>query len=189
MAYYKKNASADLAEANWNERTCVRRQGGFLVDKNSLPDGMKVLPKGAVMCAKSDGKAAFVKTAVASAAVASAATFVKLVKGHGFKVGDTVNGSAISAISTTAQNYDTLTVAALTAGIEEGGIVCSSFGDGILGLNYAPVVIDDVPTCTVTLQAYEIDESTLPYKINAAVKEGLTSRHSFISVPPSATTD
>lgn len=176
-------SNADLIkEANWNERTCERRQGGFMIDKTSLPSGMKVLPKGAVM-ALSSGIAIYVKTAQAQADAASAATSLRVKKGHDLVVGDTIAGSTISAINTSNANYDTLTVTALSAAVTADDVLNSSLGDGIVGLNYAPVVIDDQPSCTITLQAYDIDEATMPYEfgINSAIKEGLTSRHSFLN--------
>lgn len=176
-------SNADLIkEANWNERTCERRQGGFMIDKTSLPSGMKVLPKGAVM-ALSSGIAIYVKTAQAQADAASAATSLRVKKGHDLVVGDTIAGSTISAINTSNANYDTLTVTALSAAVTADDVLNSSLGDGIVGLNYAPVVIDDQPSCTITLQAYDIDEATMPYEfgINSAIKDGLTSRHSFLN--------
>lgn len=170
-----------IGEANWNERTCVRRQGGFMIDKDSLPVGMKVLPKGAVMAIDANSKAVFVKTAEAQADAASAATSLKVKKGHDLVVGDKIAGSTISAINTSNAGYDTLTVGALSASVTAGDILNSDLGNGIVGLNYAPVVIDDAPSCTITLQAYDIDEDTMPYKINAAIKSGLTSRHAFLN--------
>lgn len=180
---YHNSANPTLiGEANWNERTCVRRQGGFMIDKDSLPVGMKVLPKGAVLAIDaSTSKAVFVKTAVAQADAASSATSLKVKKGHDLVVGDKIAGSTISAINTSNASYDTLTVGALSASVSADDVLNSDLGDGIVGLNYAPVVIDEAPSCTVTLQAYDIDESTLPYAINAAIKSGLTSRHSFLN--------
>ena len=177
-------SNADLIkEANWNERTCERRQGGFMIDKTSLPSGMKVLPKGAVMALNASGNAIYVKTAQAQADAASAATSLRVKKGHDLVVGDTIAGSTISAINTSNANYDTLTVSALSAAVTADDVLNTSLGNGIVGLNYAPVVIDDQPSCTITLQAYDIDEATMPYEfgINSAIKEGLTSRHSFLN--------
>lgn len=172
-----------IKEANWNERTCERRQGGFTIDKTSLPTNMKVLPKGAVIALNSSGNAILVKTAQAQADAASAATSLKVKKGHNLVVGDVIAGSTISAINTSNSSYDTLTVTALGSAITANDVLNTSLGEGIVGLNYAPVVIDDQPTCTVTLQAYDIDEDTMPYAfgLNATIKEGLTSRHSFLN--------
>lgn len=179
---YYESSTSTIPEANWNERTCERRQGGYNIDKDSLPAGLKILPKGAVMAINSSGKAILVKTAKTTAAAAANATSVKLEKGHGFVVGDTINGSAISAINTSNDSYDTCTIAALASAVESGEVVNSGFGNGIVGLNYAPVVIKGDPSCTITLQAYDIDESTLPYPVNSAIKEALTPRHSFLVI-------
>lgn len=179
---YYETSQSTIPEANWNERTCERRQGGYTIDTDSLISGTKVLPKGAVMAINASGKAILVKTAKTTAAADANATSIKLAKGHGFVVGDTVNGSTISAINTSNASYDTLTISALATAVASGEVVNSGFGNGIVGLNYAPVVIKGAPSCTITLQAYDIDESTLPYEINDAIKTALTPRHSFLVI-------
>ena len=180
MSYFKIKEGDLCKEANWNERTCERRQGGYSLNTDSLIEGTTVLPKGAVIALDSEGTAILVKTAKTTAAATKSATSINLEKGHGFVVGDKVNGATISAIDTTAADYDTLTISALGAAVANGAVVASDFGTGIVGLNYASVVIDENPSVTVTLQAYDIDESTMPYPVNDAIKEALTSRHSFL---------
>lgn len=180
MARYNYKSSDNIAEALWNEETCVRRQGGYMIDVDTLPSGMKVLPKGSVLAVNSDGEAIYVKTAVVQANAAKDATTLTVLKGSELAVGDVIAGSAISAINTTNSAYDSLTVAALGAAVTKDAVLNTSIGNGIIGLNYAPVVIDDAPSCTVTLQAYDIDEASMPRPVNDTIKSGLTSRHSFL---------
>lgn len=176
---YKINQGSTIQEANWDEKTCIRRQGGYSIDASGLPSDLTYLPKGAVLAITSDDKVQLVKTAVAAAEAKTAATSLKVEKGHLLKVGDSVAGSVISAINTSNAGYDTLTVAALTADVAKSEVVADANVDNIIGLNYATVKIDSFPTCTVTVQAYEIEEDTLPYPVNDAIKAALTSRHAW----------
>lgn len=178
--YYNDKSAEVVKEGKWDEKSCVRRIGGYDIDKSSLPASMKYLPKGAVMALVSaTGKAKLVKTAIVYETAESAATSVKVAKGHALVVGDTIANKAISAIEEGA-DFDTLTVAALSAKLTKDTVVTNyANNDVILGLNYATVKIDDYPSCTPTLQAYEIEEDTLPFPITSAIKEALTVRHAF----------
>ena len=176
---YKINQGSTIQEANWDEKTCVRRQGGYSIDASSLPSDLAYLPKGAVLALTSADTVSLVKTAVANVDAKAAATSLKVDKGHLLKVGDTIAGSTISAINTTNSDYDTLTVSALAADVKKGDVVADGNVDNVIGLNYATVKIDSFPTCTVTVQAYEIEEDTLPYPVNDAIKAALTSRHAW----------
>lgn len=178
--FYKDSSAVVVKEGKWDEKSCIRRIGGYDVDKSNLPAGMKWLPKGAVLELTSAGKAKMVKSAVVYEAAAKDATSVKVQKGHALIVGDVLAGKAISDIDTSNASFDTLTIAALGAAVKVGDVIVSTGTSSvILGLNYATVALDDMPSCTPTLQAYEIEEDTLPYPINASIKEALTVRHAF----------
>lgn len=177
--YYKETLPTNIQEGNWDEKTCVRRQSGFTIDETALPSTLKWLPKGAPLALASDGKVTVCKTATVYEAAAKSATEIKVNKGHLFAVGDTIGGSAISAIDTSDSNYDKLTVAALAEKAEQGGVLDDGTASKVIGLNYATVELDGQQGCTPTVQAYEIEEDSLPYPLNDAIKTALTSRHAF----------
>lgn len=176
---YKVINPTTIQEGVWNEKTCVRRQAGFDIDKTNLPADMKYLPKGAVMALGSNGlKVVLVKTAKVNANAEQNATTLKVEKGHALVVGDIIAGSTISKITAGAE-FDTLTISALGAAVKTGDVVADANATKAIGLNYATVKLDDMPSCTITVQAYEIEEDTLPYPVNNDIKEALTSRHDW----------
>lgn len=176
---YKVINPTSIQEGVWNEKTCVRRQAGFDIDKTNLPADLKYLPKGAVLALDATGlKVVLVKTAKATAEASSAATSLKVAKGHALVVGDVVAGSTISKI-TVGTEFDTLTVTALANAVKVGDVVADANAAKAIGLNYATVKLDDMPSCTPTIQAYEIEEDTLPYPVNDEIKAALTSRHDW----------
>ena len=160
----------------------MRRQGGYDLDTASLPTGMRWFPKGAVLAFDATtGKAKMVKTAKVYANAAANATSLKIVDNGIFAVGDKIAGSTISAISV-ADGVATLTVSALAAKADKDTIVADDGAKGtLLGLNYANVDLrdNDYPSVTPTLQAYEIEEDSLPYPVNDDIKKGLGDRHQF----------
>ncbi len=176
---YKETIPSDIKEGAWDEKTCVRRQSGYTVDETGLPATLKWLPKGTPLALAADGKVKVCKTAKVYEAAAKGATAVKVEKGHLFAVGDTIGGSAISAIDTASTDYDKLTVAALGDNAAKDSVLDNGLAANVIGLNYATVELDGQQSCTPTLQAYEIEEDTLPYPVNDAIKAALTSRHAF----------
>lgn len=176
---YKEIYPTSIQEGVWNEKTCIRRTAGFDIDKANLPADMKYLPKGAVLALDATGlKVVLVKTAKATTEAASGATTLNVAKGHALVVGDVIAGSAISEI-VAGTEFDTLTVAALSETVAAGAVVADANGEKAIGLNYATVKIDSNPSCTPTIQAYEIEEDTLPYPVNDVIKTALTSRHDW----------
>lgn len=176
---YKETNPTSIQEGVWNEKTCIRRTAGFDIDKTNLPADMKYLPKGAVLALDSTGlKVVLVKTAKATASAESGATSLKVAKRHALVVGDVVAGGTISKIAV-GDEFDTLTVSAISESVAEGGVVADANGEKAIGLNYATVKLDSNPSCTPTIQAYEIEEDTLPYPVNDKIKAALTSRHDW----------
>lgn len=176
---YREINPTSIQEGVWNEKTCVRRTAGFDIDKTNLPADMKYLPKGAVLALDSTGlKVVLVKTAKATASAASGATSLKVAKGHALVVGDVVAGGTISKIAVGAE-FDTLTLSAISEEVKENGVVADANGANAIGLNYATVKLDANPSCTPTIQAYEIEEDSLPYPVNEEIKAALTSRHDW----------
>lgn len=178
--FYKEKYPTNIQEGVWDAETCVRRQGGFVVDESTLPSDIKWLPKGAPLAYNSSTQKVVVcKTAKVYEAAAAQATSLKVEKGHLFKVGDKIGGSAISAINTTNKDFDTLTIAAISAKADKGAVLDDGNASKVVGLNYATIPLDGQQSCTPTLQAYEIEEDTLPYPLNAAIKTALSCRHAF----------
>lgn len=176
--FYQSTEASVIKEGKWDEKSCFVRQGGYDIDVTNLPTGTEYLPKGApVSIDTSTGKVALIKTAVAQANAAKDATSLKVLKGHSLIVGDKVAGSTISAIDTSATGYDTLTIDALGAKVDADTVVDN--GETCIGLVYATVALKGSPTCSVTVQAYEIEEDTLPFPLSNSIKTALTSRHAF----------
>lgn len=177
---YREKFPSSIKEGVWNEKTCVRRTAGFDIDKTNLPADMKYLPKGAPLALDATGlKVVLVKTAKTVAVAESGATSVKVDKDHALVVGDVVAGSEISQIDASNDEYDILTVSALGEEVAAGTVIADANAEKVIGLNYATVKLDSYPSCTLTIQAYEIEEDTLPYPVNDAIKTALTSRHDW----------
>lgn len=177
--FLHKTKPEDIQEAVWLEEQCLRRQGGYMLDRTNLPSSLKWLPKGATLKLSGDGKgnAIVVKTAKVAEKAEKQATTLKIASGSLFMVGDKIAGATISAI-TSADSVDTLTVSALANEAAEGAVV-SDFDktkDIILGLSYDTLDLRDheseIP-CTPTLQVMEVEEDSLPYPINDEIKEGI----------------
>ncbi len=180
--FLKKANPTDIKEALWWEEHCVRRQGGYDLDKTNLPTDFRWLPKGTVLgFNKTTGKAFVIKSAVAYEAAESGATTLKIVDNGLYAVGDKIAGSTISAIST-ADGVSTLTVTALAKAVAKDAAVDSmEEGAVVLGLAYETTDLrdNDFPQVAATLQAFEIEEDTMPFPVSEAVKEALGSLHQF----------
>ena len=191
--FLHKTKPESIKEAVWLEEQCLRRQGGYDLDRTNLPSTLKWLAKGTVFkLSATGGKAVAVKTAKVVEKADSAATTLKIASGSLYKVGDKIAGKAISAI-TTANGVDTLTIASLSAAIEKdtgtGGVtegaakgdVLSDYDkskDTLLGFSYDTLDLRDpdssIPV-TPTLQVMEVEEDSLPYPINKDIKDGLNA--------------
>lgn len=179
--YLYTTTPQNIKEGLWWEEHCIRRQGGYDFDKTNLPAGYRWLPKGAVLgFDATSGKAYLVKTAEVNANAAKDATTLTIVDNGLFKVGDKIAGSTISAI-TVSDGVATLTVSALAKAVTKGAVVDNTENAVILGLSYDTVDLQDnaYPQVTPTLQAFEIEEDTLPYPVNDAIKAGLGALHQF----------
>ena len=176
---YKVTNPDLIQEGVWDEKSCVRRQGGYDIDKSKLPAGLAYLPKGAVLAFLAvSGKVTAVKTAKVVEEAASG-TKLKIDKANIIVVGDVIGGLTVSAIDRSNADYDVLTVSSISEKLNIGDVIADANVSNVCGLNYATVKLDSYPSCTPTIQAYEIEEDTLPYPINNAIKEALTIRHAF----------
>lgn len=177
--FLHKTQPTDIKEAVWWEEQCVRRQGGYDLDRSNLPASLEWLAKGVILRLTSTGKAQAVKTATVAEKAAKAATTMKIASGSLFQVGDTIAGSKITAIAS-ANGVDTLTVEALASEAIVGAIVSdyNKANDTLLGLSYDTLDLRETSASlavTPTLQVMEIEESSLPYPVNADIKAGLNA--------------
>ena len=176
---YKVTNSNVIQEGVWDEKSCVRLQGGYDIDKANLPADLMYLPKGAVMAFNAEnGKVKVVKTAKVYEK-ATTGTSLKVGKDNIVVAGDKLGNLTVSAVDRTNAAYDALTVSTISETLNIGDVIADENAAKSIGLNYATVKIDSNPTCTPTVQAYEIEEGSLPYPVNAAIKDALTVRHAF----------
>lgn len=179
--FLHKTKPEDIQEAVWLEEQCLRRQGGYMLDRTNLPSSLKWLPKGATLKLSGDGKgnAIVVKTAKVAEKAEKQATTLKIASGSLFKVGDKIAGATISAIAS-ADGVDTLTVSALANEAAKDAVV-SDFDktkDTVLGFSYDTLDLRDPESeipCTPTLQVMEVEEDSLPYPINDDIKTALNA--------------
>lgn len=167
----------DIKEALWLEEQCLRRQGGYDLDRSNLPTTLKWVAKGTILRFVSGGKAQVVKTAKAVEKADKAATTLKIASGSLFKVGDKIAGATIAAISS-SEGVDTLTVSELTNAIAANAVVSDydKTKDVLLGFSYDTLDIRDPESsiaATPTLQVMEVEEDSLPYPINDEIKAGI----------------
>lgn len=177
--FYKEKLPENIQEGVWDEKSCVRRQCGYTLDETGLPKTLEWLGKGAPLAIQSDGKVKVCKTAKVYENATKSATELKVYKGHLFAVNDKIAGSTISAIDDSNESYDKFTVSALAEKADKDTTLDDGDAAKVIGLNYASVHLDGMQSCTPTLQAYEIEEETLPYPLSDAIKVALTSRHAF----------
>ena len=180
--FMHKGTPTNIKEALWWEETCIRRQGGYDFDTTNLPDGFRWLPKGAVLGFNAtNGKAFLVKSAIVYANAAKDATSLQIVENASIKVGDKLFGSTISAIET-ENGVSTLTVSALSKAVTKDTVIDSlENGTKVLGLAYETTDLRDVdfPQVAPTLQAFEIEEDSMPFPVSEGIKTALGTLHQF----------
>lgn len=169
----------DIKEALWLEEQCLRRQGGYDLDRSNLPATLKFVAKGTVLRLVTGGKAQVVKTAKATERAEKSATTLKIASGSLFKVGDKIAGATISAIAS-SDGVDTLTVSALDNAVAANAIVSDydKTKDVLLGFSYDTLDVRDQESsiaATPTLQVMEVEEDSLPYPINEDIKLGINA--------------
>lgn len=178
--FYKQTNPTLEKEGVWDEKSCVRRIGGYDLDKSNLPTDLKYILKGAALAFdKATGNVKLVKTAKVYAQASTSDTSIKIEKGGAVKVGDKLNGSTVTAIDKASADYDLLTVDTIAETLKVGDVITDGNEANVIGLNYYSKKIEDFTSVTVTLQAYEIQEETLPYPVNDAIKTALTVRHAW----------
>jgi hypothetical protein len=167
--------------------------GGGVVEKDDFPTTQTEMQEGALLGVDANGIYHVCKTAKAYANAASGATSVQVEQGHGFVAGDFVTGTAntqtaraISTITASGNNYDTLALAgALGVAVTDGDILIQAAASGsAAGFLYSPVAIATNPvdlsvdnTGCGLLVCGRVRESLLPYPVDAAIKALLPLIH------------
>lgn len=169
----------DIKEALWLEEQCLRRQGGYDLDRTNLPATLKFVAKGTILRFVTGCKAQVVKTAKAVEKADKAATTLKVASGSLFQIGDKIAGATISAIASN-DGVDTLTVSPLDNAVAANAIVSDydKTKDVLLGFSYDTLDIRDSDSsiaATPTLQVMEVEEDSLPYPINDEIKAGINA--------------
>jgi len=178
--YRKETTLEQIPQAVWDVESTVRCVAGANLDTSSMPDGSKRVLKGTpLMFDKTTGEAKVVKTAKVVAAADAEATSLSVAKGSIFKVGDTIAGSKITAIDSSAEDKDVLTVEALSEAVAKDTVVDDGNGKSVVGMNYATAKMEDFIFFFKQKTAYEIQEDTLPYPLSDDIKTALTCRHHF----------
>jgi hypothetical protein len=175
--YYNDSSNKEIREGNWDVRHSVSRIGGYTLLTANLPASLAYLAKGAVVSISAAG-AKLLKSVKVYEAASKSATTLKIEKGSAVIVGDVIGGATVSAIAS-SESYDTLTVDALQAAAKVGDVLSEKVDGLTLALNEVTRPVKGTPEISVTLQAYEIEEDSLPYPVNDEIKAALTVRHAF----------
>lgn len=180
----------------WPEESVYKATGGFTLDKDNLPAGIDFLPKGSLIAADfATRKAVVVKTAVVHEDAGASATEIKVGKSHLLKVGDVVakakggTSYAITAIDTSSDAYDVITVGTTLGALAAGDVLFESAEAGATagaevnvanGILIHDAYLEEQTTLNIGLQIYEIQEANLPFGVTSYNKESLTSRFHFV---------
>lgn len=168
------------------------KDGGWDLDRTGLAEGLMIPPFAPLYCDKVEHKAYLVKNVRVVEEAAAEATSVKIAKGSAVDgsiyLTDGTNVVTVSAIDkTSSEDYDTLTVTALTAKIEKGKVLteaADSFDEkpkrtaNRVNYDWRKVVAGQ--TVTAVAAAYSVMEDNLYMPISEWDKETLTSRFQFI---------
>jgi len=167
----------------WDVASTEVFDGGFLIDKSTLPVGLEVLPKGAFLKVDlTERTAAVVKTAILFEALTAEAVLVKVKKGSLLiatdVVGTEANHSVVGAINSVDPHFDSFPIVADALGVLPlGGALQLSTAAGVAinpdGLNFCNVDIDAEPSCSVIYQARGVVPEALPQATTDAIVSAL----------------
>lgn len=170
--------------------TVYRYSGGFNLVTTSLKN-VKAIPPLTPLVLDFKARTATPVINVELTEAYTSGTSMKIKKGSlayvGMNLGDGTNGAAVSAIDTSNENYDTLTLgAAFESTLAKGDILFeASSSDGTApkatanALNYAWEKVEDGATVTAVGRAFEIRPSRLIAPISEKDKESLGDRFMF----------
>lgn len=189
MDFKQTAAGAKSYVHMWDVASVKPFDGGFAVDKTTIPAGTEKLPKGTFMKVDhTERLAKVIKTAVLHADVASTDTVVKVKKGAMLVATDILGTAAkavtTGAIDTTNADYDSFAITANALGTLSAGAILQTYDsagasgktavnpDGML---IADTVIDLNPTCTVIYRVDGVVKSALPQAVTTAIQTALSN--------------
>jgi len=172
--------------------------GGGVVDPDDFKTTTTTMLEGTVLGKDANGIYHVFKTAKLQANAADDATDYRVIKGHEFVVGDVIVDSGlagasqtITAITTTEDDYDTLTVGTtLGHAIVAGESIVQSTEEAVAGAATLYVTPAGIATNSVDLTKDNqgcgimirgtVNESLLPYPIDTLVKAYLKDERAYI---------
>lgn len=171
----------------WDVSSMKTFDGGFLLDKTNLPEGLEKLPKGVFLKGDfTERTAKVVKTAVLTEAITTESTAVKVKKGALLKEDDILGAgtksAAIGAVDTSNADYDSISITANAFGALAAGSVLQSYDAAGSnknavnpdGLNPVEEVrVDREPSVSIMFRADGIVTSRLPQGVTDAIKAAL----------------
>jgi len=156
----------------WDVNSTVCFDGGFLVDKSTLPVGLEVLPKGTFMKVDLEERtASVIKTATLFEALTALATTVKVKKGALLIAADVIGTEAkhsvAGVINVANAEFDSFDIEANALGVLPiGETIQLSTADGLAinpdGVTFCNVDIDAEPSCSVIFRADGVIPEALP---------------------------
>lgn len=186
MNYSQTPASGNSYTHMWDVASMKCFDGGFLVDKTTLPTGTEKLPKGALMKADIvERKATVIKTAVLHEAITTGSTAVKVKKGAMLVATDILGTGTksvlIGTVDTSNADYDSFAIEAAALGALAKDVVLQTYDAAGSsknavnpdGFNAFEVELDAEPSCSVMFKADGIMSGTLPQVLTAAIKAAL----------------
>ncbi|MFS0489895.1 hypothetical protein [Leadbetterella byssophila] len=186
MEFKQSPQSGNSYSHMWDVASMKTYDGGFLLDKATVPADLEYLPKGAFLaCNLTDRKAKFVKTAVVHENVTAESTTLKIKKGHFLKstdvIGTGTKSVAVGTIDTSDSDYDSITIVANSLGALTAGAILQSYKEAgsnkekLLpnAINPFDVKIDSEPTVSGMFRADGIVKSRLPQKVAADFESAL----------------
>jgi len=166
--------------------------GGGVIEPDDFKSGTTELSEGALVGVDSNGLYHLVKTAELYEDEANDETGYKVLKGHEFKVGDVIMASvitgsaaiAITAITTTEDDYDTITVGTTLGLVMSDGDVLAqatataASGNGVLKYTPAGITLNSVDLSKANKGAGimvrgTVNESLLAFPVDATLKAHL----------------
>lgn len=181
--YYKETPqNGNVYLHMWDVSTVKVYDGGFLLDKSNLPEGLRTLPKGTFLKVDLNNRTAkAVKTFLLFEAITSASTEVKVVKNSLLKKGDIIGTGnkkvTVSDIDTSNAEYDKFVITAGDLGALTSGATLQAFESGKLlnpdGFNYNDKPIEDETTVSVIYAVDGVVAERLPSPVTNEIVTAL----------------
>lgn len=189
MHYTETAASGNSYTHMWDVASVKAFDGGFALDKSTLPAGTEKLPKGAFLKVDhTERTAKVIKTAVLHEAITDQSTTVKVKKGAMLVATDVLGTAAkavtVGTINTSNADYDSFAIVANSLGALAIGAVLQTYDSAGAsgkvavnpdGLAICDVTLDTYPSCSVIFRADGVVKSALPQTVSTAIAAALSN--------------